>query len=875
MFHLFLISLGAILILVSAQNDVTKVTTLLLPQDCDLVVSDADKFNHQNFSVNKNIQINKLFKTINETIISVVPKDDCEIFVLTDKNVLKVNGSQVIDQVTSEKVTSSSAPIFALKTISNQEFLVKCAQNFCQFFNPNNLSDFSTFDLETAPDIDSFVYDSAPYNYVPIGQWFKESSGKIASCRFILQKYCSARAGEVLMFNSLAEYHNIIYHFQFNKSSFVVEYGNNGIIIVIEIVEDGHDSSERKSNYRCGKPVAIYFDWTVSKLYVVVESPTGNDVVDNASVLSVGWIDPFNNAIGNRPLLELVPLPFDKFSEFVIIGERKIFNLGFELIAMEGNETRSMVKMSQKINLDKSVINPGLIRGNKINFHTSSELFEITQTSDSGSDSEEKPSNLPTLTIVLASVTGLIGILIVLIGIVLIRRKNQKLIISRKDDHAHVESPRSRKEPDAKPTIALPPGLMRQPIFIFEESLSDIYVIAKGAFGNVCKGVYDGRPVAIKSLFRFNAEKLKQEADIACSLDHPNVLPLIGICFDASNQQLKLVLPFMVNGDLASYLDKVYLGNVFSDKNGDKVEVTGSLLHSFASQIVAGMAYLVSEDQGHPSIIHRDLAARNCMVDADMTIKVADFGLSRHLDESKQKIKRTLQTSMIPSTSAPESITRLLFNERTDVWSYGSLLLEFYDGDLENVPEKVLDLSTVCHSLDPDDRPTFTQIQLMVSQMSDDEFEPVKDAVAPLSLSSGYGNVSVLSDNVSDEKLMDMIQQAPTPLISEGANEFPNAMRKESLDQEPFDDIKSALARNFNQKVVSLGKFNGYVNPGIVSSSGIELQNYTNYKLSDYEINDDGYDRLQVEIEERASPEKAPEASKDNKNGYFNLGSSN
>lgn len=56
-------------------------------------------------------------------------------------------------------------------------------------------------------------------------------------------------------------------------------------------------------------------------------------------------------------------------------------------------------------------------------------------------------------------------------------------------------------------------------------------------------------------------------------------------------------------------------------------------MRSFALQIVSGMTYLVSDDQGHPSTIHRDLAARNCIVDADLTIKIADFGLSRHLNK--------------------------------------------------------------------------------------------------------------------------------------------------------------------------------------------------------------------------------------------------
>ena len=36
--------------------------------------------------------------------------------------------------------------------------------------------------------------------------------------------------------------------------------------------------------------------------------------------------------------------------------------------------------------------------------------------------------------------------------------------------------------------------------------------------------------------------------------DHPNVLRLLGVCFDTDNNMPLIVLPFMANGDLRSYL---------------------------------------------------------------------------------------------------------------------------------------------------------------------------------------------------------------------------------------------------------------------------------------------------------------------------------
>ena len=105
--------------------------------------------------------------------------------------------------------------------------------------------------------------------------------------------------------------------------------------------------------------------------------------------------------------------------------------------------------------------------------------------------------------------------------------------------------------------------------------------MSTGAFGTVYRGVWtqynDGVPletdVAIKSLkcmyiimphcFKIYSpanpssdeiEEFISESAIMLDFDHPNVLSLLGVCFDTEQQLPLIILPYMANGDLKSYL---------------------------------------------------------------------------------------------------------------------------------------------------------------------------------------------------------------------------------------------------------------------------------------------------------------------------------
>ncbi|XP_033647397.1 hepatocyte growth factor receptor-like [Asterias rubens] len=203
-------------------------------------------------------------------------------------------------------------------------------------------------------------------------------------------------------------------------------------------------------------------------------------------------------------------------------------------------------------------------------------------------------------------------------------------------------------------------------------------ILGQGAFGRVFQAVLNnaqigtGQTVAVKTVQdttdSTNVIKFLQEGLLMKNFDHPNVLGLIGLTFNPDGQPV-VVLPFMPNGDLKSYVVK------------NKQELTHNQLLKFASHVAHGMEYL-----GRAKFVHRDLAARNCMVDDKLVVKIADFGLSRDLSEADYYTSGDKHAKLPIKWMAPESMERRVYNAKTDVWSYGVLLWELFSGGSSPYP---------------------------------------------------------------------------------------------------------------------------------------------------------------------------------------------
>ncbi|KAL5804641.1 hypothetical protein ACOSQ3_031441 [Xanthoceras sorbifolium] len=213
--------------------------------------------------------------------------------------------------------------------------------------------------------------------------------------------------------------------------------------------------------------------------------------------------------------------------------------------------------------------------------------------------------------------------------------------------------------------------------FSFENKLGE------GGFGPVYKGLLsDGREIAIKRLSRRSGQGLvefKNELILIAKLQHTNLVRLLGFCIHGEEKML--VYEYMPNKSLDSY--------IFDQSKRELLD--WNKLFNIIEGIAQGLLYL--HKYSRLRIIHRDLKASNVLLDQNMNPKISDFGLARiFTSQSEANTNRIVGTyGYMSSEYAMEGI----FSEKSDVFSFGVLLLEIVSGKKNNSlfhPDRPLNL---------------------------------------------------------------------------------------------------------------------------------------------------------------------------------------
>lgn len=127
---------------------------------------------------------------------------------------------------------------------------------------------------------------------------------------------------------------------------------------------------------------------------------------------------------------------------------------------------------------------------------------------------------------------------------------------------------------------------------------------------------------------------------VRSQLRHPNVISLIG----AVTQPPDLCI-------LTDYCSRGSLSSLLMNK---KINMSMKMKLKFIRDAAAGMDYLHSSN---PVILHRDLKSDNLLVNGDWDVKVADFGLTRFMDDKKKMSQVGTPMWMAPEVIMGEKYT--------------------------------------------------------------------------------------------------------------------------------------------------------------------------------------------------------------------------
>ncbi|KAG9457292.1 hypothetical protein H6P81_001800 [Aristolochia fimbriata] len=246
-------------------------------------------------------------------------------------------------------------------------------------------------------------------------------------------------------------------------------------------------------------------------------------------------------------------------------------------------------------------------------------------------------------------------------------------------------------------------------------------LLGRGTFGHVYVGFNSesGQMCAIKEVRVISDDQnskeclrqLNQEISLLSQLSHPNIVRYHGS--ELAEDTLSVYLEYVSGGSIHKLLQEY---GPFKEP----------VIQSYAGQILSGLAYLHGRNT-----VHRDIKGANILVDPNGEIKLADFGMAKHITACGN----VLSFKGSPYWMAPEVIMNTNgYNLAVDIWSLGCTILEMatskppwsqYEGvaaifkignskDIPEIPDHLSDegknFLKLCLQRDPSARPTAVQL---------------------------------------------------------------------------------------------------------------------------------------------------------------------
>lgn len=195
--------------------------------------------------------------------------------------------------------------------------------------------------------------------------------------------------------------------------------------------------------------------------------------------------------------------------------------------------------------------------------------------------------------------------------------------------------------------------------------------LGAGGFGAVYRGILANRTiVAVKQLegIEQGERQFRMEVATISSTHHLNLVRLIGFCSEGRHRLL--VYEFMKNGSLDSFL--------FSSEDPLRKFLNWENRFNIALGTARGITYL--HEECRDCIVHCDIKPENILLDENFHAKVSDFGLAKLINPKDHRYRTLKSVRGTRGYLAPEWLANLLITSKSDVYSYGMVLLEIVSG---------------------------------------------------------------------------------------------------------------------------------------------------------------------------------------------------
>lgn len=214
-------------------------------------------------------------------------------------------------------------------------------------------------------------------------------------------------------------------------------------------------------------------------------------------------------------------------------------------------------------------------------------------------------------------------------------------------------------------------------------------VIGEGKFGKVYRSHWRGTPVAAKTdnqITNEDKQVIINELDTLIKIHHPNIVQIFGFV----EEPFAIVMEYLPNKDLLHYI-----------KCKTNINIRNKI--NICIDVLRGLEYLHCRKP--KSLIHRDIKPQNILLTPSGRAKIADFGLSKFIDEkikktgSKDSLESILGSSPMVSSflesmiddseltshvgsrryMSPEMKNNQKYNHKTDIWSTGIVFSELFE----------------------------------------------------------------------------------------------------------------------------------------------------------------------------------------------------